>query len=1218
MAQTRKKVLFWVLGTILSLLLSLAILALLSPFWINTELARALVLAQISQRLKGEVTCPKVDFYLFPRPRLVLDQLRVSVPGKGGGTVAVLTAYPRILPLFTGRAQLTRLKIERGDIAFSLPEKPSKMEGDPEVFSPPKTWEKMNHFLTRLSEEDPDLVIEVEKSKVSLFQKEKPLFRFQDIHLKLTLPPGKARLELTCESGLWKKMTFQGESDPKDFNGRILLTLTQFHPERVVDYAFPDAIFHLGPSQLDLKLDMSRTGSDQWEAALDGTIPRLALREGEKSVVIRGKTLKASMELGEAETKVHVGRLELLSPQLNGSGTLLLDRHSQAVSLDLNGKDVDIVSVRQAALSLGGHIPLIREVFLSLKGGVVSSVAYHDWGTSFTRLGRLENIRMAAELVNGEVFIPGPDLNLEKVSGDVTIAGGILQGKNLEAGLGGSKAVNGTLRWTLEGKDPPFHVETQVKADVAHLPDLMKRMVKDKTFQREMERIEFLEGHAKGTLVLGEHLDSMKVRFTAEDFNLSARYEPLPYPVRITGGRLSYAGTDLSIVGVTGRMGQSTFSKLKASLNWKKAPWLKIRSGAFTLRVEEIFQGLRFMPIERLIDVTSAQGVVNLDVLDLQGPLKRPELWRFRLKGKTENITFASDLFSGPVSVSGGEWEADPESIRLTDFQLRILDASLRLSGFLGGYLQGPQHLQEIDILLKGTLGPEALRSTAARFHFPAWLRVRPPISLTEAHLTWQEEAETALSATFRTREGPKVRMDLAFSPDEFVIKKLVIEDELSHLFLALKLRGEDLDLNFQGNLAEKTLDTLLEKNQLLSGGIRGDLSARIPMNHFARFTAQGHLQGEEIDLERMAGTPMLIKRISMEAKDRRMVIQSADILWQDIASSLSGELTFSEEAILVDLAVSVGRIDWGELQKAADQMSKTFSTQAQKSDIPPPRGEFRVRAESFRYGKWVWSPLYAKVTLAQNQIRVDVIEANLCGISIPGTVNVTPHGIRLDIKPACKDCNLEPTLLCLWDKKGLVTGLFDLSGRLTNEGKLENVKRSLQGEVTLTAHRGRLYQFGLLAKVFSLLTISDMFRGKLPDLSAEGFAYETLSARAELKGGHVLLKEGTLDSSSMDIACQGDIDLVDGKIDLNLLIAPFTTIDLILKYVPLLADIFAGHLVSVPVKVKGDLSDPTVIPLPPTAVGSELLGIMVRTLTLPVKIIQPLLPKEKPEEPKS
>jgi len=95
---------------------------------------------------------------------------------------------------------------------------------------------------------------------------------------------------------------------------------------------------------------------------------------------------------------------------------------------------------------------------------------------------------------------------------------------------------------------------------------------------------------------------------------------------------------------------------------------------------------------------------------------------------------------------------------------------------------------------------------------------------------------------------------------------------------------------------------------------------------------------------------------------------------------------------------------------------------------------------------------------------------------------------------------------------------------------------------------------------------------------------------------------------------------LIEKKMDLTVLVAPFKTIDRLVDIIPLVGHVLGGKLISIPFKAKGDLNDPAVTPLPPMAVGSEVLGILERTLKLPITIMQPLFAGEKPseEEPKN
>ena len=101
------------------------------------------------------------------------------------------------------------------------------------------------------------------------------------------------------------------------------------------------------------------------------------------------------------------------------------------------------------------------------------------------------------------------------------------------------------------------------------------------------------------------------------------------------------------------------------------------------------------------------------------------------------------------------------------------------------------------------------------------------------------------------------------------------------------------------------------------------------------------------------------------------------------------------------------------------------------------------------------------------------------------------------------------------------------------------------------------------------------------------------------------------MDAPSMGIAATGEVDFMNRTEDLTVLVSPFGTVDAVVRKIPILRYILAGTLVTIPVAVRGDLSDPKVTPLDPAAVGEELLGIVGRTLKVPFRVISPILPGE-------
>ena len=87
---------------------------------------------------------------------------------------------------------------------------------------------------------------------------------------------------------------------------------------------------------------------------------------------------------------------------------------------------------------------------------------------------------------------------------------------------------------------------------------------------------------------------------------------------------------------------------------------------------------------------------------------------------------------------------------------------------------------------------------------------------------------------------------------------------------------------------------------------------------------------------------------------------------------------------------------------------------------------------------------------------------------------------------------------------------------------------------------------------------------------------------------------------------------------DIKALLAPFKTGRTLATKTPLLRHVLSRPLVAVPVRIRGELGNPRVTVLSPSSVGSELLGVLKRTLTLPVKVLEPVVspPKQTPMGP--
>ena len=104
------------------------------------------------------------------------------------------------------------------------------------------------------------------------------------------------------------------------------------------------------------------------------------------------------------------------------------------VHLQITGQNVNANAVRATALSLGGHISDVREVFDIVKGGQISTIKAESPGQGLGRICRRSNAGALTEKwQRAPSSIPTVNLDLTDVFGHAIIENGILTAENIRA-----------------------------------------------------------------------------------------------------------------------------------------------------------------------------------------------------------------------------------------------------------------------------------------------------------------------------------------------------------------------------------------------------------------------------------------------------------------------------------------------------------------------------------------------------------------------------------------------------------------------------------------------------------------------------------------------------------------------------------------------------------------------------------------------------------------
>lgn len=193
-----------------------------------------------------------------------------------------------------------------------------------------------------------------------------------------------------------------------------------------------------------------------------------------------------------------------------------------------------------------------------------------------------------------------------------------------------------------------------------------------------------------------------------------------------------------------------------------------------------------------------------------------------------------------------------------------------------------------------------------------------------------------------------------------------------------------------------------------------------------------------------------------------------------------------------------------------------------------------------------------------------------------------------------------------LLERRGLVTG--KLRGDFFLAGDLEKFQETAHGGVNVEVEKGVLRKFNSLAKIFSLLNVSQILALQLPDMARDGMPFNRLSANFEMNRGSLRTEDLFVDSNAMNLSLVGGLDLKTEKLDLLLGVKPLRTVDKIVTRIPLAGWILTGEekaLITAHFQIRGDADDPEVRAVPITSLSEKAVGIFRRVLGLPGHVVE-------------
>lgn len=1201
-----KKFFYWIGGIAGFALLILCALLLTAPLLINLDSIHRDIETRFNRETGGQCAFRKMEVSFLFRPHAVIHEGNFSFPGLKSLTFKSVSVYPKLLPLFRGEFRPAHIQFISPRINIDLmsagSDKPSPTP------SPMTTiqFEIPQGLRTWFGKTD-GLTIRVEEGLLNLTARENQLFRFSNIDFSVEHTKGVLTLQINCTSNLFQKLDLKGRMEPASSKTTGTLTISGFKTGELPNKMQNPETLRLVDGVIDIETTFEGVGFNNLKAHINLSAPSLALSRSQRKITVKGARIKGNMQFKNAYLLASLSDMTLDYPPMHLSGVFKNEKDTPMVSLHLEGKEVDVSEVRSCALGLAGDIPAVQDIFDIVKGGTLPSISVDTNGKSLADLSNLNAYTIKGIMREGRISLPDPKLDLRDVAGSALISNGTLIGQRLHAKLNKTNGTGGILNVSLNDRGASFNLDIQVDADLQEAHGVLKRIVPKGTFAQQLESIQSVDGQATARLKLDKTEEVLGVDVDCSSCRLKAVYQSLPLPVTIARGKIHYSRHHVQLNDVAGTLGGSRFFVSSGGLNWEDEPRIEIAASRATVLLEELQPFISDMgTLERwLKNPESLRGRFAVHSLNLKGPLKNPAAWHYRADLEMEKVFLNTTFLPGPLKVPKARMQVTPEAIRLGAAEIDILDSHFNMTGTVAGPLKGINHCKTD---LSGTFGAQSIDYLYDTLKLPDDFRLQTPLRVQWGHIIWTKDNGVSLKGKLLFPKGPSVSVDVSQGPGKFNIRKLALEDDAARASFSMLAHEELVDVSFSGKIEKSTLDGMFLKNPFLGGWIEGDISARIlPMQSYST-SAEGFLRGNDIPIY---GIPLPAKIVdfSLHAEGQQLLFDSVRMLLNQNRLFMSGSADLATEDPRFDVDITTDNVDLDSILELLKKSNgKSANEDGKKPWHFPIRGTAHLMWDSLKVGGFTWHPFQGEISINPESIRITVENAALCGISSPGYLRLKQGNIDLDFRLKAEKAALNQSITCLTQKRIDAEGTFDLEAKITAEGKWDDLPAKLEGPILFSATDGRIKHGPALARVLSVLNLTDIFKGKLPSLENEGLPYDLVQMSGKLKNGKIQMQKGLMNSSALNLVFNGDVDLLNERLDIKMLASPFTLTDRLIKLIPIAGYILGGTLISVPVRIDGPLKDPKVKILPFSEIGSGVWGMLKRTLETPVRIVEPMM----------
>jgi len=272
--------------------------------------------------------------------------------------------------------------------------------------------------------------------------------------------------------------------------------------------------------------------------------------------------------------------------------------------------------------------------------------------------------------------------------------------------------------------------------------------------------------------------------------------------------------------------------------------------------------------------------------------------------------------------------------------------------------------------------------------------------------------------------------------------------------------------------------------------------------------------------------------------------------------------------------------------------------------------GEISLTAKDIALGNIAGKNIEISGTMTDRKINVSELklgvfdgEANIQGIiDLSGrTPYLYANGKLVRIKS-------DLFLKTFGDATEDIGGKMFLKGNLKSEGdSVIDLISNMDGDMAIYSRNGVIKKWNLLSKIFGALNVYDLLKGKV-HFGQNGLGYNKLGATFIVNKGIFHTNDFLLDSPSMVLTGNGDLDLNKREVNGIIQVSPLIALDRTIDKIPIVRNILKKRgqgFLYLTYDINGSLEDPEITPSLTDTVGSKAIELLRNILMLPKEVFE-------------